>query len=124
MELIIFFRNITSKHFDISEDIRAEIRSARENRNRQRIISWLSKGVPDPSEEHNVARAKHEATTGSWFIESDDFKTWHSAPNSFLWLNGGGMLKFEIKGDLGGKLANKTVQPERANLFYGEFTLY
>lgn len=53
-------------------------------------MSWLSKGVPNPSKEHNVARSFHQETTGSWLIESDEFRKWKRADNSLLWLNGGG----------------------------------
>jgi hypothetical protein len=84
-------RNLSDRILDIAEDIRSEIRIARDDASRRRLISWLSRGVPDPSEEHNTARAKHEETTGSWFLESDKFETWLHSSNSFLWLNGGGM---------------------------------
>jgi hypothetical protein len=50
----------------------------------------LTKSVPDPSSEHNLAREKHEATTGSWLIEGEELKTWRIGRNSFMWLNGGG----------------------------------
>jgi hypothetical protein len=83
-------RNAASKIFDISVDIRSEIRSARDEDNRRRIVAWLSMGVPNPSKEHNLARERHEATTGSWLVEGDELKTWISSKNSFLWLNGGG----------------------------------
>jgi hypothetical protein len=62
---LIICRYLSSENFDIFADIRDEIREARENTNRQRIVKWLSEGVPNPSKEHNAARAKHEDTTGS-----------------------------------------------------------
>lgn len=87
---LIVYSYLSSDHFDIITNIRSEIISAQNNESRRRIVGWLSKGVPSPSKEHNLAREKHEETTGSWLIESDDFKNWLSQPNSFLWLNGGG----------------------------------
>jgi hypothetical protein len=83
-------RYLSSENFDIFADIRDEIREAQENTNRQRIVKWLSEGVPNPSKEHNAARAKHEDTTGSWLLESKALGDWIRTENSFLWLNGGG----------------------------------
>ena len=80
---LILSGNLSDRNLDISEEIKSEIIAAR-------LISWLSRGVPDPSEERNVARGKHEEATGSWLLESDKFKSWLSSPNSLLWLNGGG----------------------------------
>jgi hypothetical protein len=57
---------------------------------RQQIIEWLSFAVPDPSKEHNIAREKHEPTTGSWLVESQQVKLWMESKNSLTWLNGGG----------------------------------
>jgi len=31
---------------------------------------------------------QHEATTGSWFVESEDFKKWKEDSHSFFWLHG------------------------------------
>jgi len=83
-------RYLSSETFDVFADIRDEIREARENTNRQRIVKWLSEGVLNPSKEHNAARAKHEDTTGSWLLESKVLEDWISTENSFLWLDGGG----------------------------------
>ncbi|TVY93678.1 hypothetical protein LAWI1_G001865 [Lachnellula willkommii] len=74
----------------ISEAETPDIRLARIDDDRRRIVGWLSKGIPDPSQEHNIARDKHEESTGSWLInDSNDYLGWLTAPNSFLWLNGG-----------------------------------
>ncbi|TVY40551.1 hypothetical protein LOCC1_G004799 [Lachnellula occidentalis] len=82
--------HLGSEQFDITADIRADIRLARFDKSRQRIVDWLSKGIPNPSQEHNVARERHEETTGSWLInDSNDYLGWLTSPNSFLWLNGG-----------------------------------
>ncbi|KAF4634189.1 hypothetical protein G7Y89_g3916 [Cudoniella acicularis] len=90
LELQVEHLHLAAKHFNMSEDIRIEIRAARFDETRRRIISWLSRGVPDPSKEHNLARARYEETTGSWLIESPSFETWLKTENSLLWLNGGG----------------------------------
>jgi hypothetical protein len=92
--LLTIHRSLQSTSFDISSDIRSEIRSARDDANRCRIIAWLLKDIPDPSTQHNVARDDHEASTGAWLMEADEFKTWVSGKNSFLWLNGGGASSF------------------------------
>ncbi|TVY18948.1 hypothetical protein LARI1_G002429 [Lachnellula arida] len=78
------------EQFDITADIRADIRLARIHEDRRRIVGWLSEGIPNPSQEHNVARERHEETTGSWLVnDSNGYLGWLTAPNSFLWLNGG-----------------------------------
>ncbi|TVY45290.1 putative ankyrin repeat protein [Lachnellula subtilissima] len=78
------------KQFEITADIRADINKAQSHEDRRRIVDWLSEGIPDPSLEHNIARDKHEETTGSWLIhDNNDYSGWLTAPNSFLWLNGG-----------------------------------
>ena len=75
---------------DILEDIKKEIRAAQGHADRRRIVDWLSKSVPDPSEEHNIARDKHEPTTCEWLIKGGQLDTWMSSRNSLLWLQGGG----------------------------------
>jgi hypothetical protein len=75
----------------------------------------LLKDIPDPSEQHNVARGDHEASTGAWLMEADEFKTWMSRKNSFLWLNGGGASSLTKNG----YLSNASLQLELANLFCG-----
>ncbi|TVY27932.1 Vegetative incompatibility protein HET-E-1 [Lachnellula hyalina] len=78
------------EQFEITADIRADINKAQIQEERRRIIDWLSGGIPNPSQEHNIARDKHEETTGSWLIhDNNDYSGWLTAPNSFLWLNGG-----------------------------------
>ncbi|KAF8850333.1 hypothetical protein BDZ45DRAFT_679851 [Acephala macrosclerotiorum] len=77
-----------SDTFDIAKDILSDIRAARKDEDRNRIMVWLTEGVPNPSKEHNEARNKHEKTTGSWLLDSNEFKKWSTTRNSFLWLNG------------------------------------
>lgn len=53
----------------------------------EQALRWLSS--IDPSSNHNSAHMKHEPTTGEWFLESDDFKSWEGdSSNNFLWLHG------------------------------------
>lgn len=52
----------------------------------KRINHWLSS--PDPSSNHNAACKKRQATTGEWFLKSDEFKEWKMASRSFAWLYG------------------------------------
>ncbi|CAG8974637.1 hypothetical protein HYALB_00012105 [Hymenoscyphus albidus] len=81
-------QSISSQQYDISADILREIRNARDENDRLRIIQWLSNSALDPSLEHQIARGKHEATTGSWLVANDDFESWMGASNSLLWLYG------------------------------------
>jgi hypothetical protein len=81
----------------ISENIvgfQQAVASAQDDTHREALINWLS--CLDPSINYNSAREKHQPETGKWLTEeSDDFKNWESAPNSFIWLNGkGGTLPF------------------------------
>ena len=71
-------------------DIRQDILEAKKSAERKNIVEWLSKGLPDPSTEHVIARRKHKATTGDWLINCTELEDWESTENSLLWLNGGG----------------------------------
>ena len=51
-----------------------------------KLDEWLS--APDPSSNHNEACAKRQATTGDWFIQSNNFAKWKGDSNSLLWLQG------------------------------------
>ncbi|KAL4750028.1 hypothetical protein BDW72DRAFT_194272 [Aspergillus terricola var. indicus] len=50
------------------------------------IHDWLA--APDATINHNDARDKHHASTGSWFVNGPFFKNWLVERNSFLWVNG------------------------------------
>ncbi|KAI9709873.1 MAG: hypothetical protein M1812_007581 [Candelaria pacifica] len=50
------------------------------------ILQWLA--APDPSLNHNAARRRCQATTGSWFTGSEQFIDWRKSPDTFLWLHG------------------------------------
>jgi hypothetical protein len=47
---------------------------------------WLS--VPDPSNTHNQLQEEHHEGTGTWFFETEDFRTWRDTPGSMLWIKG------------------------------------
>ena len=50
------------------------------------IRSWL--GAPEVSPNHNATCAKCHPSTGVWFVNRGQFRTWLEERNSFLWLNG------------------------------------
>lgn len=51
-----------------------------------KIFKWLA--TSDPSINHQLARKKHEPTTGAWLIDSDLFRKWADSEKSTLWLHG------------------------------------
>jgi hypothetical protein len=52
----------------------------------EKVVAWLDSG--HASYNHDLARKKHEPTTGNWFIESKIFVSWTKATNASLWLHG------------------------------------
>ena len=50
------------------------------------VLRWLTS--VDTFINHDIARKKHESTTGNWFIESDLFVKWTDATNASLWIQG------------------------------------
>ncbi|KAJ7135325.1 hypothetical protein C8R46DRAFT_1201582 [Mycena filopes] len=51
------------------------------------VRDWLN--VPDATEHHNTARDLHESNTGSWLLESPEYKSWKSSTvSSLFWLHG------------------------------------
>jgi ankyrin repeat domain-containing protein 50 len=52
----------------------------------EKVLTWL-KSV-DTSLNHDLAREKHEPTTGNWFLESKHFDEWTKATKASLWLQG------------------------------------
>ncbi|KAF4636123.1 hypothetical protein G7Y89_g1960 [Cudoniella acicularis] len=58
--------------------------------NRRSIAKWLSKSIPDPSQNHNSVRDKCEDTTGAWLLMVDELQRWLTTGNSYIWLNSGG----------------------------------
>jgi len=82
--------------------LRKAIEDAEEDKDRQKLVTWLSS--IDPSTYYNSARAKHEPTTGDWLIVNNkEFRAWENSPDSFLWLNGKGEINAYIR-----KLTNNT----------------
>lgn len=80
----------SSRHSSLEEfDILTEIRKYQRSEDRQRMVKWLLESTPNPSIEHQLARDKHEETTGSWLIDSPELNKWRASKNSLLWLNGG-----------------------------------
>lgn len=65
---------------------------------------WLS--APDPSLNHNDAVGKRGRETGLWFIKSDMFSEWRTAPHSFLWIHGIRMYFLILANQLGLKLGD------------------
>ncbi|CAG8978260.1 hypothetical protein HYALB_00009157 [Hymenoscyphus albidus] len=89
LEIGLKHLNLQIEHFDICLDIINEIKDAQGDKQKCETDTWLSPEVADPSTEHNIARFKHEETTGSWLLDSDKFRDWLEQENSFLWINGG-----------------------------------
>ena len=97
-------RSIQFQQNDILHDIKNDLELAQTETWRQRVIGWLSRDVPDPSFEHNIAIKNHAKTTGSWLVNGDDLKRWLTAPNSYLWIHGNGKLAaMSIRPNLSGK---------------------
>ncbi|KAH6666209.1 hypothetical protein B0J14DRAFT_199342 [Halenospora varia] len=67
-------------------DMQTEQRTLAIGEKKQKIRHWLSS--PDPSSNHNAACKARQATTGEWFLKSDEFKEWKMTSRSFLWLYG------------------------------------
>lgn len=71
--------------------VRNVIMQAQNDKERERLLKWLSS--VDPSKNYNSARERHALSTGDWLVEaSSDFKNWKKAPNSLLWLHGRGRI--------------------------------
>jgi len=83
-------RAFNVRQVSILDDLRSDIIKARKEENRLRIMAWLS--TADPSKDHNIARSKHEGTTGSWLLKLPQFQKWTVTDNSFLWMYGNGKL--------------------------------
>jgi hypothetical protein len=52
------------------------------------IIRWLD--PPSPVYSHHHASSKRQQETGSWLLDGSEFAEWKHAPNSMLWVCGGG----------------------------------
>ena len=52
----------------------------------KKIKAWLS--APDPGTNHVAARQRHEAHTGTWLLQSDQYQRWKAGDIHHLWLYG------------------------------------
>ena len=52
----------------------------------RKIVEWLS--PPNPWTNHASARQRHEAQTGTWLLQSDQYRKWRTGSTSCLWLYG------------------------------------
>lgn len=72
------------------QDGLSEVKSLVERTNASQVSltihGWLM--APDASLNHNAAYAKCHPSTGLWFVNGHQFRTWLEERNSFLWLNG------------------------------------
>ncbi|KAJ7048703.1 hypothetical protein C8F01DRAFT_1070277, partial [Mycena amicta] len=50
------------------------------------VRSWLK--APDARTNHNTARELHDGNTGSWLLQSFEYKSWKSTSSSLFWING------------------------------------
>lgn len=67
-------------------NIRKGVDSLNLDRHFENVRKWLS--PPDTSTNLNEARRKRQEGTGSWFLQSEQFKEWKSGANRYLWLHG------------------------------------
>jgi hypothetical protein len=73
--ILIDNRDRQIDHLDIFTSIQQDIKQAQDDRDRKRLVQWLSNSVPDPSLEHNSARSNYEESTGSWLIDSGELRS-------------------------------------------------
>ncbi|KAF5877715.1 uncharacterized protein Bfra_002082 [Botrytis fragariae] len=58
---------------------------ARESKKKE-VLQWLS--TADPKTNHDLARKRFEPGTGSWFLQSNNYRSWKTNDDSFLWVQG------------------------------------
>jgi ankyrin repeat domain-containing protein 50 len=66
--------------------LRHDIAAARIDKDRDKIISWISN--TDPSTNYLAACKKRQLTTGEWFLKGASMDEWKTTKNSLLWLHG------------------------------------
>ena len=71
---------------DVTLKVHRQVESANVEARRKAIRRWLS--APDPSTNYQNGRRNRHATTGTWFLKSENFVQWMSDDNSILWLHG------------------------------------
>ncbi|KAK6356047.1 hypothetical protein TWF718_000421 [Orbilia javanica] len=88
-KLVDILSTVEGRVNEISSNIQGMKDNVEHLRSQQRLTDlnrWLS--PPDPSTNYDKALQQYHEATGSWFLESDDFKEWKTRPSSFLWLHG------------------------------------
>ncbi|KAI9878906.1 MAG: hypothetical protein M1830_010154 [Pleopsidium flavum] len=85
MDHIRLSQEVNNNVVEIQQKVE-EMHIAQTDAARNKVLNWLSS--TDPSKNHNAACAKHEPMTGSWLIESENFRFWLKTVNSVLWLYG------------------------------------
>lgn len=90
------FRILQAEHSSILDSIKYDLRQAQLKEEHCKIVSWLSRSLPEVWVDHNSARDTHEKTTGTWLLKGEEFKGWTAYKSSFLWLNSGGMFITQI----------------------------
>ena len=89
-----------------------------------KIVDWLS--PPDPWSNHRSARQLHEPHTGSWFLQSDQYRRWKGGQTRHLWLYGkAGCGKTVLSSTVIGDLRPRCESPNAGlAVFYFSFSDY
>jgi Cdc6-like AAA superfamily ATPase len=66
--------------------VRSSVDTAAITERHAKILNWIK--LSDPSSNHNVARKKHQPTTGTWFLESEQFVSWMEERIRSIWIHG------------------------------------
>ena len=77
--------HIVSQNQSLSHHVH-DILTTQQAEHFRKIIDWLS--PPDPFTNHASARRHHEPQTGSWLLQSDQYKRWKDGYIRHLWLYG------------------------------------
>ncbi|KAI0301685.1 hypothetical protein B0F90DRAFT_288549 [Multifurca ochricompacta] len=75
----------TNESKRIMQQTADSVDEVKRNQLQQDLRRWLS--PPDPSINHNIARATHHSGTASWFFQGSIFNDWKSS-GSLLWVHG------------------------------------
>jgi len=71
---------------DTVEEVRSSVDAVVTSQRHSKILDWIK--LADPSSNHNAARKKHQATTGKWFLESEQFIAWKEGSIASIWVHG------------------------------------
>jgi Cdc6-like AAA superfamily ATPase len=66
--------------------VRSSVDTAAITERHAKILNWIK--LSDPSSNHNAARTKHQPTTGTWFLESEQFVSWIEGRIKSIWIHG------------------------------------